>query len=138
LIATALAPAAIPEVEVGDRVQDTGEAKEIGPETDASTAVVLKLPEGKTAQDYTVDGTTIAEYNSGYPPDSPVAIIAFVRDLDQIYEWPKIDSDELYRVVEGADVQTYTYPLARLIPRVDFWPPKHSNKIPSEEEVPPA
>jgi hypothetical protein len=57
---------------------------------------------------------TVAEYNTGYPPESPVVRGIYTADLDARTEWRSLQ--ELRGRVDDGDLRAYDFPNARLGP----------------------
>jgi hypothetical protein len=95
--------------EPGARVRD----REAGP--GEGELLVLEVLNTR-ADEHLVEGTeqTVAEYNSGYPPESPVVRAIYTDDLDARTEWRPLQ--ELRGRVDDGDLRAYDFPSARLGP----------------------
>jgi hypothetical protein len=98
---------------VGDRVVDREQ-----PTEDRSPALVLELPDETANERYIAAiGETVAGVNPDYPADSPIALVAFVDNLDRDASgWHEYPPDELREEIDrlGLGVTLYTYPIGRL------------------------
>ncbi len=94
-----------PGARVRDREGDPGEGE----------LLVLDLLDTR-ADEHPVEGTeqTVAEYNSGYPPSSPVVRAVYTSDLDARTEWRSLQ--ELRGGADDGDPRAYDFPAARLGP----------------------
>ena len=101
-------------LEVGERVVD-GDV----PSDEREAAVVIEIPGETAEQSYIADlDTTVADVNPDYPPDDPVATVAFVDDLDTWASgWEFVSPDALADELGTlGTVALYTYPVSRLSP----------------------
>jgi hypothetical protein len=94
---------------VKDREADPGEGE----------LLVLEVL-GTRADEHLVEGTeqTVAEYNTGYPPESPVVRAIYPSDLDSDHrprrEWHSLQT--LRGRVDEGELRAYDFPAARLGP----------------------
>ena len=101
-------------LDVGERVVD-GDVLS----TEREAAVVVEIPGETAEQSYIADlDTTVADVNPDYPPDEPVATVAFVDDLDTWASgWEFVSPDGLAdELGASGTVALYTYPVSRLTP----------------------
>jgi hypothetical protein len=99
------------DLDAGDRVID----RDADPD-DQNPAIVVELPE-EPAYAYEIDAinATVADVNPDYPASGPVATVAFERSLNDVLDnWRIAAVEALPAVCEEWEVQTYTYPVARL------------------------
>jgi hypothetical protein len=94
-----------PGARVRDREADPGEGE----------LLVLDVLDAR-ADEHPVEGTeqTVAEYNDGYPPASPVVRAVYTADLDARTEWRSLQ--ELRGRADDGDLRAYDFPAARLGP----------------------
>ena len=90
---------------VKDREADPGEGE----------LLVLEVLDTR-ADEHLVEGAeqTVAEYNEGYPPESPVVRAVYTSDLDARTGWRSLQ--ELRGRADEGDLQAYDFPGARLGP----------------------
>jgi hypothetical protein len=88
-----------------DREADLGEGE----------LLVLTVPDAH-ADELLVKGTeqTVAEYNTGYQPDTPVVRAVYTDDLDACTEWRALQ--ELRGGVDEGELRAYDFPAVRLGP----------------------
>lgn len=96
----------LPGVQPGDRVRDCD---------DQDDELVVVSVHNIRADEYflvDVDGEpTVAEVNEDYPPSSPVALAAYVDDLDAVEE---DNADALREAVDRGEIRAYAFPVPRL------------------------
>ncbi len=94
-----------PGARVRDREADPGEGG----------LLVLEVLDTR-ADEHLVEGTeqTVAEYNEGYPPESPVVRAIYTDDLDSRTGWRSLQ--ELRGRADDGDLRAYDFPAARLGP----------------------
>ena len=100
------------ELEVGDRVTNADT-----PPEQQEMAIVVETPETTAEESYIGElGKTVADVNPKYPPDDPVATVAFVDDLDTWASgWRMVRREELAdELAVLNNISLYTYPESRL------------------------
>jgi hypothetical protein len=99
------------DLNAGDRVVD----RDADPD-DQNPAIVVELPEDPAyACEIPSLDASVADVNPDYPASGAVAIVAFERSLnDALDNWRIAAVEALPAVCEEWEVQTYTYPVARL------------------------